>query len=57
MLETCVVVYPPDANADCDVPNGELASPYLAVDKSATSVQLEPFQDSVFARPGFGAPP
>ena len=55
VFETCVVVYPPVANASCDVPDGELATPYLAVAKSATSVQLVPSHDSVFPF-GKGAP-
>ena len=51
---TAVVVYPPKAIEDVIVPPPPC--PYLAVLKSATSVQLAPFQSSVIAF-GAGCPP
>ena len=44
---TAAVVYPPKANADVRVPAPAILD--LPVLKSATSVQLAPFQSSVIA--------
>ena len=47
MLATCVVVYPPAANANLPVPSP--AGVERAVAKSLTSVHVQPFQASVLA--------
>ena len=49
--------FPPLTIVDVLFPAGAPFVEYLAVDMSLTSVQLEPFQDSVFATPAVTNPP
>jgi hypothetical protein len=56
VVATCVVVYPPDAKAAVLIPEPKFC--LLAVPRSAISVQLDPFQNSVIpVIPGSVSPP